>query len=201
MLEQKVIFTMKNKNLEIYLLVKKWRDQVLDKPARGLIEMGVSANQVSVFRAVLAVPLFFSVGLMPWLAVILLISNYLIDGLDGVMARISKKSNTKGRALDVCIDNFYVIPLVLGLAYFQIASGFWTAFYIFNASADYFINYLRFGIDVGKYPFSFSKYFVYFALLIYAIGFGNYFDVVLVFWSVALVIINVFALKELYDRA
>lgn len=192
---------MKNKNLSIYLSVKKWRDLALKRPLNGLIKIGLTANMVSIFRAFLTVPMFFSVGWAPLAAVLLIFSNYLLDGVDGVIARMNKVDSLKGRALDVSIDNFYVIPLVLALIYFNLTSGFWGAFYIFNASADYFINYLRFGINIGKYPFSFSKYFVYLALLIWAVGMGNFFDVVLVFWSIALLIINIFALKDLYAQS
>jgi phosphatidylglycerophosphate synthase len=134
-------------------------------------------------------------------AVVLLFANEILDAFDGVMARISKKESLKGRVLDVCIDNFYVVPLVLALIFFNMANGFWATVYILNVVVDYFLNYLRFGIEVGKYPFSFSKYFVYLALFLFALGLGNFFDPILLFWSVVLVVLNVFALKEVYQNA
>ena len=191
---------MKNVSLEIYLKVKEWRDMLLNRPSRWLLSLGVSANQVSFFRAFLALPMFFCVGKWAWGAVILILANEIFDAFDGVMARVSKKESLKGRILDVCIDNFYVVPLVLALIFFNIANGFWAAFYILNVVVDYFLNYLRFGIEVGKYPFSFSKYFVYLALFIFALGLGNFFDPILLFWSLVLMVLNVFALKELYGR-
>jgi phosphatidylglycerophosphate synthase len=192
---------MKNLALEVYLKGKEWRDKVLDRPSKWFLSIGVSANQMSFFRAFLAVPMFFCVGRLVWVAVVLLFANEILDAFDGVMARISKKESLKGRVLDVCIDNFYVVPLVLALIFFNMANGFWATVYILNVVVDYFLNYLRFGIEVGKYPFSFSKYFVYLALFLFALGLGNFFDPILLFWSVVLVVLNVFALKEVYQNA
>lgn len=189
---------MKKHLLSYYNSAKNWRDRVLDKPAKGLLSVGINADQVSWFRACLVVPMFFALGYAPWLVLVILLANYLLDGVDGVLARVSGRASIRGRALDVCIDNFYVVPLMLGLIFWGLADAFWAAFYMLQIVVSYFVNYLRFGIEVGRYPFSFSKYFVYFAWLILWLGGGNILDPVLLFWAVVLSITNLFSIVDLY---
>lgn len=177
---------------KVYLEVMAKRDLWLDRPARFLISQGISANMISLFRMAMIVPLFVAIGWAPLWAVIILILNYFIlDAIDGVVARKSGKAGIKGRVLDVCIDNFYVVPLVLALIYFNVCESFWGALFIFVISANYFLNFVKFGIEAGKYPFNFYKYLVYLALIFWVFLNINIFDYVLVFLGLYLAISDV----------
>jgi len=185
-------------NLRIYKTVLQWRQKALGPLAHYLANHGVTALQVTLFRLLLAIPLFFMVGEWPLWACLLILFNFFLDSLDGVIARIQNKASLKGRVLDLCTDNFYIVPFILGLIWTNSLQPFWGAVYLVNMLLNYFMNYLRFGIEVGKFPFSFSKYFFYAALLFYAIWLINVFDLLLIFWAVFLLVDNIFLAYKLY---
>ena len=185
---------------KIYFGVLDWRDKYLSGMAKWLISIGITANQLTFFRLFLVIPMVLLISFNLWAVILILALNDLIDGVDGVVARKSKSSSKTGRVLDVTIDNFYVIPLVFGLIWFNQAAPFWAAFYIYMVTVDFFLNYFRFSFDAGKFPYSFSKYFVYLALLIMALGGQNYLDLMFLFWSVVLLILNVYSVSVLYKK-
>jgi phosphatidylglycerophosphate synthase len=176
----------------------EWRNRVFESPARWLIAKHVSANKISFFRLFLTLPVFITVGKMPLLALVFLLLNFLLDGLDGVVARLSHSASIRGRALDVSIDNFFVIPIMLGLVMANLVSGFWASLYMVMILINYFSKYLKFGIEVGKYPFSLSKYFIYAALVIFALFRINIYDPIVLFWAVFLLIENVYLIFNIY---
>ena len=189
----------KKKSLKIYKVVQERRDQFLAPLARFLISLGVTANQISLFRLVLVFPLFYYVGVQPLVAVLILIINYyVLDAIDGVVARLSGKSSKRGRAIDVSIDHFFVVPLVLSIIYYNLAVPFWAATYLVVQLIDYFVAYLRFGIEVGRFPFSHAKYWVYGVFLVWAVSGVDFFDYVFLVLSVYLFVKNIFSIKELY---
>ncbi len=184
--------------LGIYFAVMKWRDLIFESPARHLIKRRVSANMISFLRLFLMIPVFFTVGPMPWLAMLILLLNFVLDGLDGVVARLSHSASIRGRALDVSIDNFFVIPILLGLVLYNLVAPFWASLYMVNILINYFCKYLKFGIEVGKYPFPLSKYFIYLALAVFALFNDNFYDPILLFWSVFLLIENIYLIFNIY---
>lgn len=189
----------KEKAFIIYKDVMKWRDKLMRNPAKWLLNIGITANMLSVSRLIFVIPMFLMVGVSPIAVIIFLFINYyVLDAMDGVLARVSNTASLKGRALDVCIDNFYVIPLVLGFIYFNLVNPFWAAFYLVNLLIDYFVKFVTFGIKEGAYPFMYSKFVVYFATLIWSLGFGNYFDFVLLFFATFLFVTNMLSLVKLY---
>lgn len=189
----------KNWAYGIYNRVRITRDHVLAGPARWLNGLGVTADMVSLTRLVLVFPLFYFVGTAPLLAlVILLVNYYVLDAIDGVLARVSGTSSRRGRAIDLSIDHFYVVPLSLALIFFNMTSPFWVAAYLAMQLTEYFVLYLRYGIEAGKYPFSYGKFFVYAVFVFWAVGAGNWFDYVFIFLSVYLFLKNIFNLVELY---
>lgn len=189
----------RNLALKIYKTVASWRDKILKRPAKLLISWGVNADMITLSRLVLVLPMFFLVGWSPaWVIVILLINYYILDAIDGVVARESGKSSLRGRTLDLCVDHFYIIPLVLALIFYNVSNAFLASLYLVNLLIDYFVKYLRFGIEVGKYPFTYSKFFVYFTFLVWSLNIVNVFDPVFVFFAIYLFVTNVISLKSLY---
>lgn len=185
--------------LGVYKDVATSRDRILKGPASILIKLGISANILSFSRLVLAIPMFFLVGVAPVGALLLLVVNYyVLDAIDGVVARQSGKVNLQGRALDVSIDNFYVVPLVLALIFFNYVNAFWASFYLVNLLIDYFANYVRFGIKVGEFPFFYSKFAVYFAFFVWTFWSLNFFDFVFIFFALYLMAMNIVSVIKIY---
>lgn len=184
---------------KVYRKVQKDRDLLLSGPAQWLIRHKITANQLSFGRLALIVPMFWAVGTWPWLVVgILIINYYVLDALDGVVARKSGKASIRGRAIDVSIDHFYVVPLVLALIYFNKIDPFIGAVYITVQLIDNFVQYLRFGIEAGKYPFSYGKFVVYFAVLLWAMLAFNLFDYLLLALSAYLAVKIFFSIYLLF---
>ncbi len=188
----------KNFCLRIYFAGMEWRNGFFARPSKWLIKNHISADMISLVRLFLMLPVFLTAGSMPKLAFLILLLNFFLDGLDGVVARLSHTASIRGRALDVSIDNFFIIPIVLGLVLYNLVSPIWSALYMVNILINYFCKYLKFGIEAGKYPFSLSKYFIYLTLIIYAIWNWNLYDVILIFWSVFLFIENLFLIADIY---
>lgn len=199
---RKIILNMKIRKwaLDVYQKVSLKRDAWLKRPARLLIGWGVTANALSFSRLLLVIPMFVLVGISPISVLLILFVNYyILDAIDGVVARESGKCNVKGRTIDLSIDHFYVIPLVLALIYFNVADGFLSALYLVNLLIDYFVKYLRFGIEIGKYPFTFSKYIVYIVFFIWSVTLINIFDYSFLFLAIYLLITNIVSITKLYN--
>ncbi len=93
-------------------------DPPLNAMGRGLARAGITANQVTL--AGLAIGLGGAVAIAErhfWLALALVITSRLLDGLDGAVARAGSKSDFGGYLDIVCDFAFYVaVPVGFGFA-------------------------------------------------------------------------------------
>jgi phosphatidylglycerophosphate synthase len=91
---------------------------VADAAARRLVAKGLSADQVSLagFAIGLLAALMIAIG-FPTPAIVPLLVNRALDGIDGAMARLSPASD-RGAFLDISLDFLFyaVIPLGFALA-------------------------------------------------------------------------------------
>ncbi|MDB9890808.1 CDP-alcohol phosphatidyltransferase family protein [Alphaproteobacteria bacterium] len=93
-------------------------DQLLNPVGRGLVTLGVTANQVTMIGAAfgLIAAGFAAAGLF-YPALWFVIANRFIDGLDGAVARASRSSDFGGYLDIVCDFIFYsAIPLAFAVA-------------------------------------------------------------------------------------
>lgn len=93
-------------------------DPPLDRMARLLVRLGVTANQLTVAGLVLGLAAAGAIlaGLF-WLAFVLVLINRLLDGLDGPVARAADAASDLGGFLDITFDFvFYAaVPLAFVL--------------------------------------------------------------------------------------
>jgi phosphatidylglycerophosphate synthase len=93
-------------------------DPPLDRMARLLVRLGATANQLTVAGLVLGLAAAGAVlaGLF-WLALVLVLANRLLDGLDGPVARAAGATSDLGGFLDITFDFvFYAaVPLAFVL--------------------------------------------------------------------------------------
>ncbi len=183
---------------KIYFELLKWRELVFAPIAKWLTDKGVKADKITFFRLLLILPMVWLVGYSELAAFLVIVLNIVLDGLDGAVARRSKTTSVKGRTFDVCVDNFYVVPLILALIWFNKVTAFWAALYLINILVDYFLKFLKYGIKIEKYPFFWSRYFVYLSLFLLGLTGINWFDYVLIFWSITILIVNANNLFLLY---
>lgn len=90
--------------------------RVLDRPARGLVARGISANQITLVGFWIGVlgGLALWVGLF-WTALLCLALNRLADGLDGAVARLTTPTD-RGAFLDIALDFMFYALFPLGFA-------------------------------------------------------------------------------------
>jgi phosphatidylglycerophosphate synthase len=90
---------------------------IVDKLAKAIHEFGISANQVSLtgFTFGMLAALLIAHGNIG-LAVIPLLLNRLLDGLDGAVARFSKPTD-RGAFLDITLDFLFYAAVPLAFAF------------------------------------------------------------------------------------
>ena len=108
-------------------LLRRWIDPSLNRAGAWLAQRGMSANAVSV--AGLGVGLT-TVPLLAWeryeLALLIILLNRLIDGLDGAIAR-SKGTTPFGGFLDIMCDMGFYAAVPLGFALARPDNALWAA--------------------------------------------------------------------------
>ena len=93
-------------------------DQLLNPIGRGLVTLGVTANQVTMIGAAFGlIAVGFTAAGLFYPALWFVIANRFIDGLDGAVARASRSSDFGGYLDIVCDFIFYsAIPLAFAVA-------------------------------------------------------------------------------------
>jgi len=90
---------------------------LLTPVVKRLDKRGVTPDQVTLFGFViglLAVPLLAQ---QLWLsALLMIVLNRILDGLDGALARYQKTANAAGGFLDICVDFLFYAAVPLGFA-------------------------------------------------------------------------------------
>lgn len=97
--------------------LRKLIDPALNRIAALAVRSGIGANAVTLAGAALVIPLFYALlAQNGMLALALLLTNRVLDGLDGAIARIRGPS-AWGGYLDSLCDYLFYITLPLGFAF------------------------------------------------------------------------------------
>lgn len=87
-----------------------------DAPARALVARGVSADQVTLAGFGLGVLSIVALAFGAYgLALLLILANRIADGLDGIMARMTRPTD-RGAFLDIALDFVFYALVPLGFA-------------------------------------------------------------------------------------
>ncbi|WP_020006829.1 CDP-alcohol phosphatidyltransferase family protein [Salinicoccus albus] len=114
---------------------RSYVEPIITKTAKGLINLGLSANQVTTFAFLIGILSGLFIYLQqPLVAIIVLWLSGFLDAVDGSMARHTKTSSY-GTVLDVSYDRLVEISVILGLA-FQYPDAMWVLL-ILSASIIY----------------------------------------------------------------
>jgi phosphatidylglycerophosphate synthase len=124
-------------------LLRRIIDPPLDRAGRWLAARGVSANQLTLAGLLVGlacVPLL-AIEAYGW-ALACCLSNRLIDGLDGAVARIRGPTDFGGYA-DIVADMVFYAAVVLGFALARPENAFWAALLLasFVGTASSFLGY------------------------------------------------------------
>jgi len=101
-----------------------WRSKYFQPVWKLLTKMGITANGITFFRLIFIIPLYLLSFVWPniyWLAIFYIIF-WLIDLLDGGLARYQSTSSDRGKFLDIFVDVFMYSFVLVCLMNFNYAS-------------------------------------------------------------------------------
>lgn len=100
-----------------------WRATWYGPLVRILLRLGVTANGITAARILFVIPLayylFFQVDLRA--ALVFYILFWLVDTIDGSVARATGTANDRGKFFDVLVDNFMYSFVIIGFIYLEAA--------------------------------------------------------------------------------
>lgn len=177
----------------LYRAIKPYRDRYLGFFADIMIKLKITANMVSYFRLFLYLPIFLSIGINLWCTFFLVILSFLLDALDGLIARKTKMTSFFGEKLDFLIDKLQLLPIIAGLVFYSYAAWFWAFLYLSEFLLSVFLIFIK------NKTFNYSRFLLYFSVLFYCIWFINIIDIVLVFLSFYQLVFLIKYFKDLHD--
>ena len=97
--------------------VRQWMARRWSAPAGMLHRAGITANQISVAAAVLGLAAALLVAVqLPWAGVALWLVSRVLDGYDGMVARLSGTSTLFGGYLDITLDMLAYSAMAIAFA-------------------------------------------------------------------------------------
>lgn len=195
--QQDLDFRFSEKELAFYKRFRVWRDALLGPVARRLARAGVKPDTLSYLGVLMVLPFIYFFGFHPWFALIFLVLNLLFDGLDGAVARELAQVSVKGQMLDMFCDYVSFFVFMLTFEYFGLVDGFWTTVFLLSFVVAQAL--ISFGILKGVkiFPVVRPKFVMYLVFVVWLATGQNFFDPLLVFWSVYLVITDLFLFSRI----
>ena len=130
----------------LHPLIRRW----LDLPARALVRAGVGANQITLVGfciGVLALPaLVFG---QFWLALLAIVVNRILDGLDGAVAQLTQPTD-RGAFMDIVLDFVFYALVPLGFALADPAVNALPAAVLIAAFVGTGSSFLAFSVIAGQ---------------------------------------------------
>jgi len=182
---------------EFFAKWRKWRDGLFKPIVQLLARYGVTAWHLSFVGLIMVVPFIFFFKFNPWLAFFFLLLNVFFDGIDGPLARIKGSVSVSGELTDLACDQLSFLIVFMTFLYYQLVGSFWGALYIVN----YFLMlamviYCRLN-KIRFFPVLRTKYVIYLVFLLWILTGVNFFDTVIVFFTVYMVLTNYFLFQKI----
>jgi len=100
----------------------KWRAKYFAPVLKLLTKLGCTANKVTVFRLIFVLPIAYCFYIeYLWAVLFFYLIFWLLDLVDGSLARYQQKEHDKGRFLDSVVDNFMYSFAIIGFIYLESA--------------------------------------------------------------------------------
>lgn len=182
----------------MYLHIQQVRDKILHPFAKALNRMGVQPDHLSYISLGTSLPFAFMAGRNLGLALVFLALHLLFDSLDGALARLQQKApTTRGDLTDLAFDHAAFFIMVLALMSAQIIHSFWGAVYLLNYTIMLGIMIALHSMNIAYFSVLRSKNIIYLVFLILAVTEMNFFEPVILFLSIYMVITNLFLFHKL----
>jgi len=181
----------------------RFRTRAFGTLVQPLRRLGVSADHITLVGLLLLIPYAWWFTSRPTLAVGCLLVAILLDGLDGVYARVTGTANEGGEFTDVCADQVGMVVTVLllihhGLVHAVLAASY-AVLYVTVVALSVFQNY----VGVPLQPVLRSKFPLYGLVAVYAFSGWKGFDWLMALFSVTMTVNalqSFFRLKRHFNR-
>jgi archaetidylinositol phosphate synthase len=171
----------------LYKRVRRWRDSFFSPLALFFKKINVSANHLSYFGIFILSGFIYFVLSAPKLASLFLIIHVLIDGIDGVLARMLKQDDTEGDLVDTVCDHTGVFIVVLTLGFFGLLNPNLGLLYIYFYTVWLFFIIVRYWLKIPVRFVVRSKGLVYTLYIVWAFTGFNYLDIALAVFSILII--------------
>lgn len=179
---------------------RKWRnfrDRLAEPFCVFFEKHRISPDFLSYAGLGMVLPFVYFSGFNPGLALVFIILNLFFDGLDGPLARHMKMATTKGAVTDIMSDYLSFFIVFFTFLYYGLLNPFWGAVYILNYAVTLAMVIICRGLRITFFPVIRSKYFIYGFFMIWLFAGQNYFDPLLVLFSVYMFVTNIFLFQRI----
>jgi phosphatidylglycerophosphate synthase len=180
----------------VYGRFQRMRDGFFEPVCSVLAKAGVQPDHLSYLNLVLAFIFVFFVQSNVYLSVAALLASLLTDALDGCLARYKKAENEGGALMDIAADHTFLFAAVLSLIHIKTVDGFWGAAFSLNYLLMIVLIMAMRAKNLHVFPVVRSKYYFYLAWLLFVFTGLNYLDILLVFFSIYMVLTNLFLFRN-----
>ena len=167
---------------------KRFRTTYLYPIARVLVKMGCTADFISFIGFLMIFGFVYFIEKNPTTAVIFILLHIIFDGLDGPIARISKKDGSKGAFIDIIADHTGIIIATLGFMYYGLVQDLVGGIYIYLYTIMIVFTIIRNIMKIRPRLVIRSKWMIYILFIIYAFTNINYLNEAMILFSILMFI-------------
>lgn len=175
-----------------YLRLRQWRDKVLRPFCAWLQKYPVKPEHLTYIGLFMMVPFVYFFHFNPWISLVFLVLNQVLDGIDGVFARFTGKATAKGEFLDHGLDYLAFFIVFFTLQYYQFFDSFWAGLYLANYIIMVSLEVIAKQSNIKTFPTIKTKYGAYLLLFIWLISGANFFNPCIVLATVYMMVTNMF---------
>jgi len=180
-----------------YQRFRQKRDLFFVPVCKILTALRFKAEYLSFLSLLLIIPFVLFFQTFPFLSFFSLLFSVVLDGLDGCLARYQHTESEKGALLDIAIDHTVFFCFILTLIFTKTIDGFWGSVYSLNYLLMVFFTIVLRAFKIHVFPLIRSKYYFYFLWAFFLFTGWNYFGIFLVFFSIYMVLTNIFLFEKL----
>lgn len=180
---------------KFYFEFRKKKDLVLVPIIISLDKLGLTADLITLLRVALAIFATILIRSNVYLSFFLFVLTYLLDGLDGSLARYQKKMSARGALIDILSDQFTIVVLLLGLIFFRKVEAFGAALYMILFISSVFLNIKT--KNISEIPYFYSKFWFIAAATLWVFTSINLIDTVLIGLNIYLLSVLTFDVYSL----